>query len=120
MKDIALGGRSRGRCLPGARGIVMGTRFLASKEATIAKGCQGDVLRITDVMRIIVRTSVCDTPRGIEWSLSYNGWGIVNRSHSNAQTGMHAKENKRFYEEALQNGEDGWGESGRVTMLEAP
>ena len=28
---------------------------------------------------------------------------------------MHANEDKRLYEEALQKGDDGWGESGRVT-----
>ena len=123
MKDIPLvaaGGIVEGRgaaaCLAlGACGIVMGTRFLASKEATIAKGYQGDVLRTTDGGRTTVRTSVYDTLRGTEWPLPYNGRAIVNRSHSDAQNGMHVDENKRLYEEALQKGDDGWGESGRVT-----
>ena len=123
MKDIPLvaaGGIVEGRgaaaCLAlGACGIVMGTRFLASKEATIAKGYQGDVLRTIDGGRTTVRTSVYDTLRGTEWPLPYNGRAIVNKSHSDAQNGMHVNENKRLYEEALQKGDDGWGESGRVT-----
>ena len=72
IKDIPLvaaGGIVEGRgaaaCLAlGACGIIMGTRFLASKEATIAKGYQGDVLRTTG--RTTGRTSVYDTRRGIE------------------------------------------------------
>ena len=123
MKDIPLvaaGGVVEGRgaapCLAReACGFVMGTRFLASKEATIAKGYQGDVLRTTDGGRTTVRTSVYDTLRGIEWPLPYNGRGIVNRSHSDAQNGMHKNENERLYEEALQKGDGGRGESGRVT-----
>ena len=104
----------------GACGIVMGTRFLASEDATIAKRYQGDVLRTTDRGRTTARTSVCDTLRGIEWPLPYSGQGIVNKGHSDAQNGMHANEKKRLYEEALQKGDDGWRESRRVTaQLEA-
>ena len=66
---------------------------------------------------LLLRTSVYDTLRGIEWPVPYDGRGTVNRSHSDAQNGMHAIENKRFYEQALQKGDDGWGESGRVTAF---
>ena len=74
MKIIPLiaAGSGRSACLAsGARGIVMGTRILASKEAAIAKGCQGDVLGTTDGRRTTFRTSAYDTLCGIEWPFPY-------------------------------------------------
>ena len=122
MQDIALvaaGGIVEGRgvaaCLAlGACGVVMGTRFLASEEATIAKGYQGDVLRTKDGGRSTVRTTVYDTLRGTEWPRQYNGRGIINQSYLDAQNGMITDENKRLYEESLQKGDGGWGDGGRV------
>ena len=117
---IAAGGIVEGRgtaaCLAlGACGVVMGTRFLASKEANIARGYQGDVLRTNDGGRNTIRTTVYDTLRGTEWPHPYNGRGIINQSHLDAQKGMLVNENKRLYEEALQKGDQGWGETGRLT-----
>lgn len=117
---VAAGGIVEGRgaaaCLAlGGSGVVMGTRFLASKEANIAKGYQVDVLRTTDGGRSTVRTSVYDTLRGTVWPRQYGGRGIINQSYLDAQNGMIIDENKRLYEEALQKGDHGWGESGRIT-----
>ena len=117
---VAAGGIVEGRgtaaCLAlGGHGVVMGTRFLASKEANIAKGYQDDVLRTNDGGRNTVRTSVYDTLRGTDWPRQYNGRGIINHSYLDAQNGMVMDENKRLYQEALQKGDLGWGQSGRVT-----
>lgn len=66
---VAAGGivevRGAAACLAlGGCGVVMGTRFFASKETNIVKGYQGDVLRTKDGGRSTVRTSVYDTLRG--------------------------------------------------------
>ena len=66
---IAAGGIVEGRgsaaCLAlGGCGVVMGTRFLASREASIAKGYQDDVLRMDDGGTSTVRTRVYDTLKG--------------------------------------------------------
>ncbi|KAL2048887.1 hypothetical protein ABVK25_010839 [Lepraria finkii] len=118
---IAAGGIVEGRgtaaCLAlGASGVVMGTRFLASKEANIAKGYQDDVLRTRDGGLSTARTNVYDTLRGTTgWPGRYNGRGILNRSFWDAQNGKSTDENKRLYDEALQTSDEGWGEDGRLT-----
>lgn len=118
---IAAGGIVEGRgtaaCLAlGASGVVLGTRFLASKEANIAKGYQDDVLRTRDGGLATVRTSVYDNLRGTTgWPDRYNGRGIINQSFLDAQDGVSIEESKRLYDEALQKGDKGWGKNGRLT-----
>ena len=84
------------------------------KEAKIAKGYQSVVLRTNDGGRSTVRTSVYDTLSGTEWPYQYNGRGIISQSYLGAQNGMLTDENKRLYQEALQTGDLGRGQSGRV------
>lgn len=118
---IAAGGIVEGRgtaaCLAlGAQGVVMGTRFLASKEANITKGYQDDLLRTTDGGSTTARTGIYDTLRGITgWPSRYNGRGILNQSFWDAQKGQSTEENRRLYNEAMQKGDQGWGENGRLT-----
>jgi nitronate monooxygenase len=118
---IAAGGIVEGRgaaaCLAlGAQGVVMGTRFLASKEANIAKGYQDDVLRTTDGGSSTARTGIYDTLRGTTgWPSRYNGRGILNQSFWDAQKDQSTEENRRLYNEAMQKGDQGWGENGRLT-----
>ena len=118
---VAAGGIAEGRgvaaCLSlGADGVVLGTRFLASKEANIAKGYQNDVLRASDGGMTTARTSVYDVLRGTTgWPPRYNGRGIINLSYLDVQNGMSMDENKGLYEEALQKGDQGWGDNGRLT-----
>ena len=109
-------GRGTAACLIlGACGVVLGTRFLACEEANVARGYQGDVLRTNDGGKNTIRTGVYDTLRGTIWPGEYNGRGIINHSYLDAQKGMVTEENKRLYEEALQRGDNGWGQGGRVT-----
>jgi nitronate monooxygenase len=83
-RDIALmaaGGIMDGRGLAaarmlGAHGVVMGTRFLASMESTIAKGYQKEILQASDGGLSTVRSTVYDHARGIHgWPERYNGRG---------------------------------------------
>ena len=118
---IAAGGIAEGRgtaaCLAlGASGVVMGTRFLASKEANIAKGYQDDVLRTRDGGLATIRTTVYDSLRGTTgWPNEYNGRGIINQSFLDAENDRSTEENKVLYKEALQKGDEGWGKNGRLT-----
>jgi nitronate monooxygenase len=94
----------------------MGTRFLASPEAEISKGHQGDVLRARDGGVSTGRTTIYDRLRGtVGWPNIYGGRGVLNHSFWDHEKGMDESENRRLYEEALKSGDDGWGEKGRVT-----
>ncbi|KAL6716265.1 hypothetical protein ACLMJK_005831 [Lecanora helva] len=118
---VAAGGIVEGRGAAasltlGASGVVLGTRFLASEEANIARGYQNDVLSTSDGGISTVRTSVYDELRGTTgWPVAYNGRGIINRSFVDAQNGMPVYENKELYKKALKKGDAGWGEDGRLT-----
>ncbi|KAG7007248.1 nitronate monooxygenase [Physcia stellaris] len=118
---VAAGGIVEGRgvaaCLTlGAHGVVMGTRFLASKEASIAKGYQDDVLRSSDGGIKTVRSKVYDTLRGTTgWPARYGGRGIINQSYLDANDGEVTDEMRRKHDEALKMGDRGWGEHGRLT-----
>jgi len=62
-KLVAVGGIVEGRGVAasivlGASGVVMGTRYLASEEANIAKGYSDEVLRASDRGANIVRSKV--------------------------------------------------------------
>ncbi|KAI4233663.1 MAG: hypothetical protein LQ349_004287 [Xanthoria aureola] len=124
FKDIsvvAAGGVVEGRgvaaCLAlGSEGVVMGTRFLASTEATIAAGYQRAVIRAKDGGRSTVRSKVYDTLRGTTgWPERIGGRGIINQSFIDAKDGKVTKENMEAYAEALKRGDDGWDENGRLT-----
>lgn len=102
----------------GAAGGVMGTRYLASHEATVAPGYQKAVLRAKDGGLTTVRSSVYDTLRGTtDWPPQYGGRGVVNASYVDAvEKGLDVEENKKLYEKALSKGDEGWAEdAGRLT-----
>lgn len=118
---VAAGGIVEGRgvaaCLTlGAHGVVMGTRFLASKEASVAKGYQDDVLRSSDGGIRTVRSKIYDTLRGTTgWPARYGGRVIINQSYLDADDGKVTDEMRRRHDEALKMGDRGWGERGRLT-----
>jgi len=63
-----------------------------------------------------VRSKVYDSLRGTtDWPDQYGGRGIINESFMDAKNGEVTDSNKRDYEEALKKGDQGWGESGRLT-----
>ncbi|CEN60102.1 hypothetical protein ASPCAL02543 [Aspergillus calidoustus] len=118
---LAAGGIADGRGMAaslalGASGAVMGTRFLASSEANIARGYQDEVLRASDGGTSSVRSTVYDRIRGIlSWPTRYDGRGIINKSYIDAMNGMSDEENKALYEEELKKGDLGWGPDARLT-----
>lgn len=119
---LAAGGITTGRTLLaaltlGATGAVMGTRFLASKEARISNGYRNEILRVSDGGVSTVRSTVYDRVRGITgWPGRYNGRGVINRSYVDAvEGGMGDEENRRLYLAEMERGDDGWGPGGRMT-----
>lgn len=119
---LAAGGIVDGRGMAaslalGSSGAVMGTRFLASQEATVAQGYQAEVLRAFDGGRSTVRSTVYDRVRDIGgWPDRYDGRGVINESYIDAvERGLGDEENKRLYQEELKKGDSGWGPTGRLT-----
>ncbi|EXJ79139.1 hypothetical protein A1O3_08640 [Capronia epimyces CBS 606.96] len=118
---IAAGGIVDGRGVAaaltlGANGVALGTRFLAAQEAVIAKGYQDEVLRVTDGGTSTTTTTIYDVVRGIHgWPRAYNGRGVVNRTYLDAVHGMSNEENTDRYQEAMKQGDAGWGPEGRLT-----
>ncbi|RMZ80416.1 hypothetical protein DV737_g3043, partial [Chaetothyriales sp. CBS 132003] len=121
MPLVAAGGIIDGRGAAaalalGADGLCLGTRFLASHEAAIAKGYKDQILRVADGGVTTVVSTVYDVVRGITgWPTSYNGRGVANRSYLDAMEGMSNEENEALYKEAIKVGDAGWGPEGRMT-----
>ncbi|KAL8823181.1 MAG: hypothetical protein Q9191_006097 [Dirinaria sp. TL-2023a] len=121
IKLVAAGGIVEGRGVAaalalGSQGVAIGTRFLASREVNITTGYQADVLRSKDGSVSTVRTKVYDTLRGTTgWPGRYGGRGIINESFHDAENGQVTEENRKKYQEALERGDQGWGEHGRLT-----
>ncbi|KIW20761.1 hypothetical protein PV08_01339 [Exophiala spinifera] len=100
----------------GADGVALGTRFLAAKEAVIAKGYQDEVLRVSDGGVSTAASTIYDVVRNIHgWPQTYNGRGVVNRTYQDAKHGMSNEENVQLYKKAMQQGDSGWGPEGRMT-----
>jgi nitronate monooxygenase len=118
---IAAGGIAEGRGVAsalalGAEGVVMGTRYLAAKEAEITTGYRDEIIRATDGGQTTIRSSIYDTLRGTTgWPEEYGGRGVVNKSYYDALSGMSLDENKKLYNEAVKMGDNGWGQQGRMT-----
>jgi nitronate monooxygenase len=120
MLLFAAGGIADGRGVAaalalGADGVVLGTRFLASREARISKGYQQEVVRATDGARSTVRTTLYNQLRGTNWPKQYSPRGIVNQSWHNHQAGTPFDELKRVHDKAALAGDSGWGPEGRLS-----
>ncbi|KAG0645225.1 2-nitropropane dioxygenase [Hyphodiscus hymeniophilus] len=118
---VAAGGVMDGRGVVaaialGATGICMGTRFLSTPEAVVSKGYQYAVIRAKDGGVSTARTRLYDSLRGTPgWPEDYNGRGVLNHSFWDHEKGMGEKENTRLYEKAVETGDAGWGDQGRMT-----
>lgn len=100
----------------GASGVVLGTRLLASPEANIKPGYQNAVLAASDGGLTTQRGKLYDSLRGTtDWPERYGGRSVLNRSWYDAQKGTKFEELQRLHDEALQKGDAGWGEQGRLT-----
>ena len=118
---VAAGGIADGRGVAGALalgavGAVMGTRFLASKEADIAAGYQKEIVRAEDGGQSTIRTPLFDALAGRnDWPPQFDGRSIVNGSTKDSDAGVSFEENQAKFKEALKLGDKGWGAEGRLT-----
>lgn len=99
----------------GATGVALGTRFLASTEAKINPGYQRHVIDAVDGGQNTVRTQLYNHLRGTtDWPAPFDARGIINQSWRDHKSGISFEENKRLHEGAVQQGEKGWGDQGRI------
>ncbi|KAK4500117.1 hypothetical protein PRZ48_008303 [Zasmidium cellare] len=119
---IAAGGIMEGRGAAaalalGAAGWTMGTRYLFSHEANIAKGYRDAVVKASDGGVNTARGKLYDTLRGTrDWPERFGGRGVINETWQDAKDGMSVEDNQRLYDEALAKGDDGWAPgSARLT-----
>jgi len=99
----------------GAAGVAMGTRFLASREATINRGYQRHIVDASDGGQNTVRTQLYNWLRGERnWPAGWDARGLVNESWRDHDKGVEFERNRELYAEAGKKGEEGWGERGRM------
>ncbi|THY56802.1 inosine monophosphate dehydrogenase [Aureobasidium pullulans] len=99
----------------GADGVVVGTRFLAAEEAGIAKGWQNEIIRIGDGGATTKRSTLCDRLKEtVGWPEHYDGRAVTNKGHLDEEAGLSDAENVRMYKEELKQGDEAWGDHGRM------
>ena len=117
---FAAGGIADGRGVAaalglGAAGAVMGTRFLAAKEARINAGYQQEVVRASDGGSTTTRTQLYNHLRGtFGWPEAFSPRTIVNKSWEEHNAGVPFDELKKRHDEALKDGPAAWGPEGRT------
>ena len=100
---LAAGGLSTGRTLLaarvlGAQGLVLGTRFMLSKEANLHDSAKELAVKTTDGGRTTVQTRVYDEMRGTtDWPQTYTGRAISNKTLEEQLSGRDVEELKKDY-----------------------
>ncbi|KAL1844154.1 hypothetical protein VTJ49DRAFT_3810 [Mycothermus thermophilus] len=90
----------------GAEGVVMGTRFIASNEASTPDFSKKLILEASDGGPSTVKTSVLDDIKGTTiWPTIYDGRALVGKSWQDHAAGMPLEENIRLFKEAAAAGD---------------
>ena len=121
---VAAGGIVDGRGVAaalalGAQGVVMGTRFLASKEVTIHPKYQAAILEAQDGGQVTTRSKLFDQLRGPNiWPVAYDGRSLVIQSHKDYVNGISLEEIQRLHKEAVADEDKGFkaGLQGRASI----
>ncbi|KAK7190404.1 hypothetical protein DPSP01_005364 [Paraphaeosphaeria sporulosa] len=103
----------------GAAGVVMGTRFLASKEVAIHPIAQAAVLEAQDGGQATRRSKLFDQLRGPNvWPEAYDGRSLVVQSYQDHVDGVGLEEIQRLHNEAVLGEDKGYatGRKGRAAI----
>ncbi|ETN37515.1 uncharacterized protein HMPREF1541_07137 [Cyphellophora europaea CBS 101466] len=101
----------------GADGVVMGTRFLASKEVTAPPLYQQQILDTHDGGQYTIRAKVFDELRGPNvWPAAYDGRAIVSKSYEDYANGVGIDQIRKRHSQALESDDKGLGASRRAVV----
>lgn len=103
----------------GAAGAVMGTRFLASKEALVHPAVQASIIEAKDGGQITIRSKLFDQLRGPNiWPELYDGRSLAIKSHKEYMEGVSLEEIQKKHQQALGEEDLGWktGLEGRAAI----
>jgi nitronate monooxygenase len=121
---VASGGIADGRGIAaaltlGAQGVVMGTRFLASKEVIVHPKYRAAVLEASDGGQVTTRSKLFDQLRGPNlWPELYDGRSLVIKSHDDFVNGVSLEDIQKLHNEAIVGGDKGFdtGLQGRAAI----
>jgi nitronate monooxygenase len=120
---FAAGGISDGRGVAaalvcGAEGVVLGTRFLASKEVELPAKEYGDViLAAKDGGVATVRATVFDLLNGeSRWPAGYDGRAIAGASYQDLRAGVSITEIRKRHADMLNESHKGFGGDKRAAV----
>jgi nitronate monooxygenase len=121
---VAAGGIADGRGVAaalalGAQGVVMGTRFLGSKEVTIHPNYQAAVLEASDGGLVTARDGLFDQLKGPNvWPKGYDGRSLAVKSYRDFVEGMPMDEIRRLHAEEVKTESEGYetGLEGRAAI----
>lgn len=121
---LASGGIADGRGVAaalslGAHGVVMGTLFLASREATAHPVVQASVIEARDGGQVTARSTLFDMLSGPSiWPQGYDGRSLTVRSYREFGEGVGIEEVRSRYKEAVGEGDRGFktGLEGRAAI----
>lgn len=127
VKDVSLltsGGIMDGRGVAaamslGATGVVMGTRFLASKEVLVDPVVQASIVEAKDGGQVTVRSKLFDQLSGPNiWPEAYDGRSLAIKSYQEYVEGVSLEEIQKKHIEALKEDDKGWktGLQGRAAI----
>lgn len=103
----------------GAEGVVMGTLFLASREATVNPIVRASVIEARDGGQVTARSTLFDMLSGPSiWPQGYDGRSLTVRSYREFGEGVGIEEVRSRYKEAVGEGDRGFktGLEGRAAI----
>jgi len=93
----------------GASGVVMGTRFLGSKEIEIHPRYQAAVLEARDGGQVTARSHLFDELSGPNmWPEAYDGRSLAVQSYKDQRDGVHLEEIQRLHNDAVKGEDEGF------------
>ncbi|KAF2726926.1 inosine monophosphate dehydrogenase [Polyplosphaeria fusca] len=103
----------------GAKGVVMGTRFLAADETSVHPKYRAAVLEAKDGGQVTKRSKLFDQLKGPNmWPEAYDGRSLVVQSHADHVNGVNLEEIQRLHNEEIKGEDAGFatGLKGRAAI----